>query len=105
MAVEKEIRGVSGLLSLLLLIAVLVGAIGALSGAFTDPLVHYGLGPGWRALLAIVVIAADLLCFAGLTVVNPNQARVVTLFGVYQGTIKQPGLWWVNPFTARRRLS
>jgi regulator of protease activity HflC (stomatin/prohibitin superfamily) len=38
-------------------------------------------------------------------VVNPNEAKVMTLFGVYKGTIKQPGFWWVNPLTTRRTLS
>ena len=42
---------------------------------------------------------------AGLTVVNPNEASVVTLFGVYKGSIKRAGLWWVNPLTTRRKLS
>ena len=46
-----------------------------------------------------------MLCFAGLTVVNPNEATVVTLFGVYKGTIKHRGFWWVNPLTTRRQLS
>lgn len=43
--------------------------------------------------------------FAGLTVVNPNQSSVITLFGVYKGSIKSPGFWWVNPLTTRRKLS
>ena len=51
------------------------------------------------------MIALDGFCFAGLTVVNPNESKVLTLFGVYKGTIKQPGFWWVNPLTTRRRLS
>jgi regulator of protease activity HflC (stomatin/prohibitin superfamily) len=41
----------------------------------------------------------------GLTVVNPNEAKIVQLFGVYKGSIKTQGLWWVNPLTTRRRLS
>ena len=45
------------------------------------------------------------MSLAGLTVVNPNQATVVTLFGVYKGTIKHSGFWWVNPLTTRRKLS
>jgi len=59
----------------------------------------------WGVVLSALVIAAAGACFAGLTVVNPNQAKVVTLFGVYKGSIKVPGFWWVNPFTTRRRLS
>jgi len=38
-------------------------------------------------------------------VVNPNEAKVVTLLGVYKGTIKQAGFWWVNPLATRRRVS
>ena len=37
--------------------------------------------------------------------VNPNEAKVVTLLGVYKGTIKQAGFWWVNPLATRRRVS
>jgi regulator of protease activity HflC (stomatin/prohibitin superfamily) len=37
--------------------------------------------------------------------VNPNEARVVTLFGNYVGSTKTPGLWWINPFTAKRKVS
>jgi regulator of protease activity HflC (stomatin/prohibitin superfamily) len=38
-------------------------------------------------------------------VINPNEAKVVQLFGVYKGSIKEQGLWWVNPLTQRRRVS
>jgi regulator of protease activity HflC (stomatin/prohibitin superfamily) len=43
--------------------------------------------------------------FAGLTVVNPNEAKVIQLFGVYKGTIRRQGFWWVNPLTSRRRVT
>jgi regulator of protease activity HflC (stomatin/prohibitin superfamily) len=56
-------------------------------------------------VVCITVLIVDGLCFAGLTVVNPNEAKVVTLFGVYKGTIKEAGFWWVNPLTTRRTLS
>jgi regulator of protease activity HflC (stomatin/prohibitin superfamily) len=70
-----------------------------------------GLVYGIRAENAVQAIGAALLLavvgflFAGLTVVNPNQSRVITLFGTYKGSIKQAGFWWVNPLTTRRRLS
>jgi regulator of protease activity HflC (stomatin/prohibitin superfamily) len=54
---------------------------------------------------SLVVIVVGAVCFNGLTVVNPNEARVLTLFGVYKGSIKHAGFWWVNPLTSRRRLS
>lgn len=55
------------------------------------------------ALVACLVLAA--LCLGGLTVVAPNQARVLQFLGRYTGTIREPGLQWVNPFTTRRRIS
>jgi regulator of protease activity HflC (stomatin/prohibitin superfamily) len=53
--------------------------------------------------VAVLVIAALLL--AGLTPVTPGQARVIQLFGKYRGTVRDPGLQWVNPFTLRLRVS
>ena len=41
----------------------------------------------------------------GLTSVVAGEARVVQLFGRYRGTIREPGLHWVNPFARRRRVS
>jgi len=65
-------------------------------------------GPAVGAPLGIVG-AISLLCFiismAGFSAVSPNQARVVQLFGRYLGTIHEQGLWWVNPFTTRHKVS
>jgi regulator of protease activity HflC (stomatin/prohibitin superfamily) len=46
-----------------------------------------------------------LLILRGLVLVEPNQARVVLLFGNYRGTMRRPGLRWINPFTTRREVS
>ncbi len=54
---------------------------------------------------ALGLLALVWLGFTGLTVVNPNEARVLLLFGRYAGTLRSQGLWWVNPFTRRRRIS
>lgn len=98
MAHEREIRGASGWLMVAVLIAVVAASIYLfVTGVQSEsaPLI----------LFAVVVSAIDVLCFAGLTVVYPNEASVVTLFGVYKGTIKTQGFWWVNPLTRRKRLS
>ena len=57
------------------------------------------------AIAAMLLLVITALSLAGLVVVNPNEASVVTLFGRYTGSIRDAGLWWVNPFTGRRRLS
>jgi len=95
---EREIRGLSGWAMAFLLSAALLGASAGLVVSARESI-------GWGILLSALVLAAACACLAGLTVVNPNQAKVVTLFGVYKGSIKVPGLRWVNPFTTRRLLS
>jgi len=98
MAHEHEIRGIAGWPMVFLLAAVVLAASAGLVLAARETMVE-------GILLSSLVIAIACACFAGLTVVNPNQAKVVTLFGVYKGSLKAPGLWWVNPLTTRRRLS
>ena len=53
-------------------------------------------------ILAIAVLA---FCFAGFFIVNPNEARVLTLFGKYAGSVKQDGFHWANPLLYKRHVS
>ncbi|MFO0944033.1 MAG: SPFH domain-containing protein [Pirellulales bacterium] len=50
-----------------------------------------------------IVICIVLLC--GLTAVGPNEPRVLTLFGVYKGSVTQSGFYWMNPFISRKKIS
>jgi regulator of protease activity HflC (stomatin/prohibitin superfamily) len=52
--------------------------------------------------LASVVVA---ICWAGLFMVHPNEAKVLQLFGKYVGTTHEPGLKWANPFYAKTAVS
>jgi SPFH domain / Band 7 family len=56
----------------------------------------------WAGILVLIIAS---LALAGLTPVVPGQARVIQLFGKYRGTIRDPGLQWVNPFTHRIKVS
>ncbi|MBK8101070.1 MAG: SPFH domain-containing protein [Planctomycetes bacterium] len=56
-------------------------------------------------LSGVVGILTSILFFRGLVLVNPNQSKVVTLFGRYAGTLRQDGFYWINPFTARKPVS
>ncbi len=56
----------------------------------------------WIFLPMIFVI---ILVAIGFSVVQPNDSRVLILFGKYTGTIRDSGFWWVNPFTVRKRVS
>ncbi len=52
-----------------------------------------------------ILFALGLLILIGLFVVQPNEARVLTLFGRYAGSVRSDGLWWVNPFTSKKKIS
>ncbi len=95
---EKEIRGLSGWLMVCVILAVLALGIWRL-------VVTASTEPTWWMGVWVFIIVVDLFCLNGLTVVNPNEAKVVTLFGVYKGSLKQAGFRWFNPLTARRKLS
>ena len=93
---ERVITGLSGWTMVAILVVgpvAGVAALAALGGDDAPPLFIVGL---------VLLFVLDLIGWRGLTIVNPNTARVVMLFGRYQGTIKTPGLRWVNPFTNRR---
>ncbi len=56
-------------------------------------------------LLAIPLLPLFIIVAKGLTVINPNSSEVYLLFGDYAGTIKESGLFWINPFYSRTTLS
>jgi regulator of protease activity HflC (stomatin/prohibitin superfamily) len=81
------------------LVAGIVAAVGLLVGS--------DIVQSTPGLIVAIVIALiiDGVCWNGLTVVSPNTAKVVLLFGSYKGSIKEPGFRWVNPLTLRRTVS
>ena len=57
------------------------------------------------SFLTIFVVILLGLCWPGFFMVQPNQGRVLTLFGSYVGTVKTTGLRWTIPFFIRRNIS
>lgn len=55
--------------------------------------------------LGAILATAAFFVLRGLTAVVPGRAHVIQLFGRYQGTIRESGLQWVNPFTNRIAVS
>ena len=53
----------------------------------------------------IFVFGLGLLVLRGLVLVEPNQSRVVLLFGHYKGTLRRTGFHWINPLTGRKDVS
>jgi regulator of protease activity HflC (stomatin/prohibitin superfamily) len=75
--------------------------LAAAAVAFWQGAVHTGTLKG--VLIVVGILLALVIAFAlrGLTIVAPGRAHVVQLFGKYDGTIREPGMQWVNPFTNR----
>lgn len=55
--------------------------------------------------LALLLLLAAVFCWAGLYVLQPNQAALLMFFGRYQGTDRDEGLRWANPFNTTRKIS
>lgn len=98
---EKEMTASSGwvalwiLLSLLVLLVVLI-VMEARQGPDAS---------AWAIVLYSLAVAVDGVLLAGLFIVNPNEAKVLQLFGRYEGTVKVQGFRWANPFYSKRRIS
>ncbi|MEJ5995305.1 SPFH domain-containing protein [Pedobacter sp. Du54] len=89
---EKIIKPVSGYLAATLFLGLL--GISILCFAFEA----FVLG-------GILLTLNFVLVGPGLIIVNPNESKVLTLFGQYVGTVKSDGFFWVNPFTTKTKLS
>nr|WP_121271836.1 SPFH domain-containing protein [Pedobacter schmidteae] len=91
MKTEKIIAPFNGYLTVLLTV---LAALAAIYGAITENI------PVLICTIPIAIILAK-----GLTIVSPNSSKVLLLFGKYRGTIKQNGLFWVNPLYNRYTYS
>ncbi len=92
---ENPMRSLPGIPMLL---GLLLGAIAA------GVMFANGTAPLQQAIAAVIALVA-LLCLAGLHMIEPNQAAVLSLFGKYVGTVKDNGLRWNNPFLSKKKVS
>lgn len=98
---EKIIKPASGLIALIIIIAVLLVSIATMimGGVLMGEFINYTLGVP-SLICGIIVCIASCIAFGGLKIVNPNEALVLSLFGKYYGTIYENGFWYVNPFSS-----
>jgi len=92
MKTEKTINPPSGYLAFVLFLLLVAAAIASFA-------LHY------IATGIITTVINFIFVLPGLVIVNPNESKVLTLFGKYVGTVKQDGFFWVNPFTAKKKVS
>jgi len=104
---EKQASTLSGWLMLGVLIP--IGLL--LIAAFIYGIFYVNKGRQYETT-GVVIILATLFCegwvaffLAGLFIVNPNEAKVLQLFGKYVGTMKEAGFHWANPLFKKTRIS
>ena len=101
MAVERSIvskervaKVMNGWVVLLPLIAIMITDVVYLAN---------GRPANLQLVACMVVLALAGLSFVGFFSLQPNEARVLTLFGAYKGTVRTSGFWWGNPLYGGNR--
>lgn len=87
----------NGLPALFLIFTMYIVAVVALVGLISNE-VNF---PGIQFLYVVIVVwlALGWILFLGIKILKPQEALVLTLFGNYIGTLKSPGIYFVNPFS------
>ncbi len=89
---EKIITLANGYLMLLIFATLIFGSI-------------FGMIYTENMYLILVILFAIFVILPGFVLVQPNNSRVLLLFGKYIGTIKKNGLYWANPFYSKKKIS
>jgi len=56
-------------------------------------------------IVTAILFVLNCLFWGGFMQIEPNEAMVMIFFGKYEGTIKENGFFWVNPFYTRKKLT
>jgi regulator of protease activity HflC (stomatin/prohibitin superfamily) len=95
---ERQRSAITGWVMLPVLLALAVGALRFLFLALQAQTIA-------GVLAAVLLEVATVICLGGFFVVNPNEGRVLQLFGAYKGTVREPGLRWASPFYTKYHVS
>jgi regulator of protease activity HflC (stomatin/prohibitin superfamily) len=79
-----------------------MGIVGWLAVAGGITLIFVG---NWATVVGVILLVLSGGLLGGVFVVQPNESRVLILFGRYVGSVTQAGLWWCNPFNRRKKVS
>ena len=97
---EKIVSALSGGLMLLINSCLFLGGIALLVQQIS---LGRGATSGWMIGLSLLLQLLAIILLCGHFTLQPNEARVLILFGNYHGTVRQSGFYWANPFYSRSR--
>ena len=102
---ELERHALNGWLVLALLVLWFAAAVAVMvsTGAAANADAISPLATGLRIWAAILMIGVGVFACFGFFTLEPNEARVLILFGAYKGTVRTSGFHWVNPLYSRNR--
>lgn len=97
---EREARVLSGWLMLPVTIALYVAGVALIVWhIYVVASSAAGAATGWYILVGgLIALGLAILSTPGFFTLQPNEARVLILFGSYKGTVRQTGFHWGNPF-------
>ena len=95
-----KIPGIPALiLNLILLVGIVILFIYGVTSSFSIGITVFVI------ISCIVLFICSMIAWGGFMQIEPNEARVMIFFGEYNGTVKENGFFWVNPFYAKKRLT
>ena len=98
MSQEHVTRGANGW-------SMLTAALGALFGGGLLLLAAALSSSGLFGLFGALMLGVAVVLFTGFFTLQPNEASVLLLFGAYQGTVRESGFYWANPFFTKNKIS
>ena len=102
---ERPIKVAPGWGMLALNLMILIGGIGLTITAVV--LANIEFDDDWLGwlLLTIPMLPLGAIMLGGHFTLQPNEARVLILFGEYKGTVRESGFFWTNPFYTKLKIS
>jgi regulator of protease activity HflC (stomatin/prohibitin superfamily) len=104
-SVERERHALNGWLAFALVVLWFIAAVALVvaTGIAVNDEAISPLAAGLRIWAALFMIGFGVFACFGFFTLEPNEARVLILFGAYKGTVRRSGFHWANPLYARNR--
>lgn len=92
--IEEKAWKINGFIALIVILALFVSAVLSIIKLSTI-----------STVLGVVLLFIAVICISGLNVISPNQAKVLTFFGKYMGSIREAGFWMTIPLSQSKKVS
>ncbi len=98
MSIERVVTVLRGAVMLIVVILIAVLAVASTVLAFTSAGAADAAPNWWLFAGGMVLLVLFFVLLPGFFTLQPNESRVLVLFGNYRGTVRQGGFHWANPF-------